>query len=219
MITVFKVQRSTFINYCSIFEGHSDQCVFIDPAWELDKFELYLKDNKRDLVAILLTHHHYDHCHLANKLALKYNVPVYMSQMEVRFYRFHCANLNVIYPWQHQLMLHGLSPIQIYHTPGHTFGGICYQYHDALVTGDTLFNEGCGFCKDKGSSAALLYESLMMLKKTLPGEIRIFPGHRFKSELGLRFDALLKRNIYLNIEDKEAFIRFRTRGDGDYKFV
>src|SRR3546814_16343130 len=38
----------------------------------------------------------------------------------------------------------GEIPIELIHTPGHTPGSQCFFVNDCLVSGDTLFLEGCG---------------------------------------------------------------------------
>ena len=38
----------------------------------------------------------------------------------------------------------GEIPIQLLHTPGHTPGSQCFYVNGCLVSGDTLFLDGCG---------------------------------------------------------------------------
>ncbi|WP_255464314.1 MBL fold metallo-hydrolase [Legionella sp. PC997] len=211
-IEIIKTQRFKFINYCPVVvDTENKTCIFIDPSWEKRKFQNFVTRNELRVVAILLTHHHLDHSHLANYFAKYYECPVFMSSSEIEYYGFQCHNLKAIYPFQNLLNLEHLPSIIIHQTPGHTFGGLCFQIDNVLFTGDTLFNEGCGFCHSKGGDAGMMFDSLNYLKKMIPDEVLVYPGHRYHHDLGQCFSEVKKMNIYLNIEDRNDFIQFRTR--------
>lgn len=211
-IELIKTQRFFFINYCPIIiDDDSDCCILVDPAWEKRKLMDYISDHGLQVRAILLTHHHLDHSHLANYFAKKYQCPVYMSSTEMEYYHYKCKNLQPIYPNQQVLTLDNFPSIILHHTPGHTIGGICYQVENALMTGDTLFNEGCGICYARGGDPGMMFDSLNYLKKVVANSVQIYPGHRFHHDLGQRFAEVKKMNIYLNIDDRDEFIRFRSR--------
>lgn len=212
-----KVTRSVFKNYCyTIVDQENHSAIFIDPAWEMDKI---LRDIEQYAVvpkAVLLTHHHMDHVHLAGDFAKTFNIPVYISQDEIDFYGYSCTNL---------VGLKSYSPffidnvyIKPIHTPGHTYGGICYLINDYLFTGDTLFIEGCGVCLGKGSSPEALYQTLQNLKAVIPYETRIYPGHSFGKEPGVTFEELLQLNIYCHFKTEKDFVGFRMRSQQNKTF-
>jgi glyoxylase-like metal-dependent hydrolase (beta-lactamase superfamily II) len=68
--------------------------------------------------------------------------------------------------------------IELIHTPGHTPGSQCFLVRDRLVTGDTLFVDGCGRVDLPGGDAAQLRESLRKLAK-LPDNVTVCPGHDY----------------------------------------
>jgi glyoxylase-like metal-dependent hydrolase (beta-lactamase superfamily II) len=68
--------------------------------------------------------------------------------------------------------------IELIHTPGHTPGSQCFLVHDRLVTGDTLFVDGCGRVDLPGGDGAQLRESLRQLAK-LPDNVAVCPGHDY----------------------------------------
>ena len=68
--------------------------------------------------------------------------------------------------------------IEVIHTPGQTRGSQCFLVRDRLVTGDTLFVDGCGRVDLPGGNAAQLRESLRTLAK-LPEHVTVCPGHDY----------------------------------------
>jgi hydroxyacylglutathione hydrolase len=71
--------------------------------------------------------------------------------------------------------------VELLHTPGHTPGSQCFLVDGLLVSGDTLFLQGCGRTDLPGSDASAMFESLRNLA-TLPDETVVYPGHAY-SEL------------------------------------
>jgi hydroxyacylglutathione hydrolase len=210
-LTIIKTSRLVFKNYTYLIVNEaSKQGILIDPAWELAKYNEALKVDNIKLSAILLTHHHLDHSHLANDLAIQHECPVYMAQDEIQYYQFKCNNLQPIPSDCEFFDIAGIS-IRVIATPGHTYGGVCYLIDNQLFTGDTLFNEGCGICNTKGGNPRQMYDSLQKFKSVLSKDTLIYPGHEFKYPIGQSFDFLMKNNIYMQINDIEDFIKFRMR--------
>lgn len=205
-----KVHNQIFKNYCYlIIHVLSKEAILIDPAWEIDKIKIAIETHKVNLIAILLTHHHLDHVHLANTLAEEYSVPVRMSRIEIDYYNFSCSHLVPIdHPHEFNMGKIKVLPLS---TPGHTKGAICYWINNDLFTGDTLFIEGCGLCFGKGSDPEAMFDSLSQLKMVLPAETRIYPGHSYGQEPGQPFARLLENNIYLSFTQREQFVAFRMR--------
>jgi hydroxyacylglutathione hydrolase len=205
-----RVVNSVFINYCYIvMDLATHEAVLIDPAWEIEKIDLQFMIFDIKPIAILLTHHHFDHINLAETFVKKYNIPVYMSKAEIECYGFSCPNLIAIEKSQ-QFSINQLKIVPLF-TPGHTKGAISYWIDHALFTGDTLFIEGCGMCVGKGSDPNALFNSLKHLKNIIPPETLVFPGHSYGKEPGQTFSYLLQNNIYLQITTAEEFIQYRMR--------
>ncbi len=71
-----------------------------------------------------------------------------------------------------------LRPVRLLHTPGHTPGSQCFVVGDNLVSGDTLFIDGCGRTDLPGADPDEMYTSLQRLA-SLPGRHILWPGHHY----------------------------------------
>ncbi len=209
IIQPLKVTNLSMINYCYlIVNTNLNTALIIDPAWELQTIESALKQHQVQLKGILLTHHHFDHVHLAKPLALQYQIPVFMSQAEINFYDFKCPNLNAISKFEFFTLANII--IKPIFTPGHTYGGSSYLIENNLFCGDTLFIEGCGMCWGAGANANTLFHSLQILK-TLPPQTLVYPGHSYGKTPGQTLQYVLKHNLYLHFSQEQDFVTYRMR--------
>ncbi len=71
----------------------------------------------------------------------------------------------------------GGSDLRIMHTPGHTKDSVCLKGEGFLIGGDVLFVDGHGRTDLPGGSDMEMRETIQRLKKELPGETLIYPGH------------------------------------------
>jgi hydroxyacylglutathione hydrolase len=130
-----------------------------------------------------------------------------MSNEEIQLSGFRAPSLCGIdsMPWR----VDGLCIVPL-PTPGHTAGCICYLIGANLFSGDVLFAEGCGLCRD-AAGAYEMFESLQYLKRVLVPHTRIFPGHSYGKQPGQLFADVVRDNIYMQICDKKLFAAFRLR--------
>ncbi len=209
-VHTIKVSKLWMKNYSYIVqEEESRDAVLVDPALDAKAIEAKLEETRSGLKAILITHIHPDHVGLVELFARKYDVPVWLSKVEKDFYKFEAPNLSLTDACEPfhcgELEIHPLL------TPGHTKGSLCYVVGSNLISGDTLFVEGCGICHGKGADPEEMFDSLAFLKQTLSPEMRIYPGHSFGKLPGTKFEELLKNNLYLQIDEKETFVKIRMR--------
>jgi hydroxyacylglutathione hydrolase len=138
------------------------------------------------LVALLATHHHFDH--VGGNLDLLTAVPdlrIYGSATDAPRIpgitdRLHDGD---------RVMVGSLTGTVIL-IPAHTSGHVAYHFasEDVLFTGDTLFAGGCGRLFE--GDAPQMMASLARLA-ALPDTTRIFCGHEY-TEKNLRFAAMLE---------------------------
>ncbi|MDU1065339.1 MAG: MBL fold metallo-hydrolase [Cutibacterium avidum] len=205
-----RVRSGAAINYCYILQDEvTKRAVIVDPAWDSAAIELALANLGAELGAVVLTHSHDDHVNAAPQLAMRHKCPVYMSAGEIAVSHFRCPGLRPVWDG-HEIVVDSVS-LTVLLTPGHTSGSVCYLQEHALFSGDTLFIEGCGIIADPCGDVDDMYRSIQKLHRMVPGDIRVWPGHRYRSELGLSMAEVVEKNIYFSLRDINQFRRFRMR--------
>ena len=184
------------------------KCALVDPAWDVDLLLEFIKKHDLDLESIFLTHGHFDHTQGLRDCLMYKAVDVYMSNKELLQLRPN--GLSIEYTHDKQTIKLGNSTLHIMHTPGHSPGGQCIYTHPHLITGDTLFVNGCGRCDFDGSNPEAMYKSLQRIKK-LPEDTIIYPGHNYadipKDTLSNQFLS----NRFLVAQDYDTFYRLRMQ--------
>ena len=85
-------------------------------------------------VAILLTHHHFDHIGGVGEILQHYSIPVYGPRGEnIPVVEFSLKNNDAV------SLENGDLKFEIIDVPGHTRGHIAYYRQGMLLCGDTLF--------------------------------------------------------------------------------
>ena len=138
------------------------------------------------LVAVLATHHHFDHVGGHDDL-LKSNAALRI---------FGSADDGARIPGITDRLRDGETirpaglPARVILIPAHTSGHVAYHFPDekAVFTGDTLFVAGCGRLFE--GDAAQMMRSLGKLS-ALPDDTAVYCGHEY-TEKNLRFAATLE---------------------------
>lgn len=196
-------------NFSYIIADHATaKAAVIDPAWEVGKIITLLEQQQLTLDKVLLTHSHYDHINGLDELFMhSAKVPLYLSRQEADFWQVgHASAVTLVQDAQIEL---GNTSIEMLHTPGHTPGSVCYKVGNNLLTGDTLFLNGCGRCDLRGGDAGVLYTSLDKLKHSLSTDINIFPGHNYYCEHTTDWQLQLSGNPFLQFNTQAEFINYR----------
>jgi len=194
-----------------VFDTRYQEAVVIDPVGDINKIENTLSRLNLKLKGILITHTHFDHIGLVAPIVDQYQCKVWVSSEEYKSLHLSLDKIVIIdEEASFNVAKMAVKPLL---TPGHTNGSICYLIGDNLITGDTLFIEGCGTCFGENSDPALMFSSLKKLKNIISPTTSIFPGHSYGQSPGKPFKFLLANNIYLQFTDiqEELFISFRMR--------
>ena len=156
------------------------EVALVDPAWDIDGLVEHVEEQDFKLVAALVTHYHPDHCgggmrghHIEGVAELlgKRGVKVYVHREEADGLRkvTGLEESDLVRVDSGDRMSVGEIEVEFLHTPGHTPGSQCFRIRNTLVSGDTLFIQGCGRVDLPGSDPDSMYESLKRLA-SLPDE-------------------------------------------------
>ncbi len=174
-------------------DTETGEALLVDPAYAVDDLLAVLEEDGMRCVGVLGTHFHPDHLggpmagwtiEGVGALLERVQVPVHVQRDEV--------------PWvvratgvgADHLVAHdsgdrvrvGDVEVELVHTPGHTPGSQCFLVDGHLVSGDTLFLEGCGRTDLPGSDPEAMYESLTTRLARVPDDAVVFPGHLYSAE-------------------------------------
>ena len=160
---------------CYIISG-SEGCLVIDPGDEPDMILKAIGNQK--LLAILLTHGHFDHVGAVRDLAAETDCRVFLCEADLALPRsmtsgplFHTDT----YTDGDEITLNGLT-FTVLHTPGHTPGSVCLCFEHVMFSGDTLFAGSIGRTDFPGSDHAQMVQSLKRLT-ALDTNYTVCPGH------------------------------------------
>ncbi len=150
------------------------EAIVVDPG-ESGPVIAALDASQLSLAAILVTHHHADHCGGVDALRSRLTGPVYGPKRET----IPQPAIGLGEGDHIEVLGIGFDVIDV---PAHTAGHIAF-FHAAdavdepvLFCGDTLFSAGCGRLFE--GTAAQMHDSLSKLAK-LPGATRVCCGHEY----------------------------------------
>ena len=131
------------------------------------------------IVGILQTHGHMDHVQALPALKERLAVPVYAHPGD-----------DYPIPIDHQLsdgdeLKFGKDHVvKVFHTPGHTPGGVCFLTGKHLISGDTLFPGGPGNTWGNKDNFDRIIANIETKLFTLPDDTSVYPGHGKDTTIG-----------------------------------
>ena len=153
------------------------EAAVIDPGWEIATILETLRRDDYRLRHIFVTHTHFDHVGGVAPLVEQTDAQVHVHAAEAA--RLAVEPGNVVPVDSGGEVLVGRLPVTCIHTPGHTPGSQCVYVDGKLLSGDTLFIQGCGRCDLPGGDAAELYRSLTQRLRRLDDQTVLYPGHHY----------------------------------------
>jgi hydroxyacylglutathione hydrolase len=185
----------------AIINEHNKNVVVVDPGDAKPVLD-FLASHHYHLIAILITHKHWDHSNGIQNIIDHYSVPVYGPI---------CEALPLI---THGLKKHDeihLAPLalslKVMHIPGHTLEHIAYYNNHVLFSGDTLFSGGCGRVFE--GTYAQMFESLQCLAN-LSDETLVYCGHEY-TQANLEFAQIVEPNNHYLLKRLAQVITARRK--------
>jgi glyoxylase-like metal-dependent hydrolase (beta-lactamase superfamily II) len=177
----------------------NQKAIIIDPGAKAERILSALGENM-ELVAILLTHAHFDHIGAINDLLAIHPCPIYLHEDDQALMRDPQLNYSFpkrfivdqeTRPYPSKLVL-GDFVFEVIETPGHTDGSVCLIINNWMFSGDTLFMQSVGRTDLRTGNPTKMKQSLRKLK-ALDQDYLVYPGH--DDPTSLKEEKL--HNIYL----------------------
>ncbi len=169
-----------------MYDTTTKHCLLVDPGEAKPAIET-IEKLQLNPVAILVTHHHWDHSNGVTDLINKYDVEVFAcDENKIPGAKIHLKDGD-------EFLINKLRiKFKAIRVPCHTLDHTAFYTPNLVFTGDTLFTGGCG--KFFEGTPTQMFNSLEKLKK-LSLETLVYCGHEY-TQSNLKFAALVEpKNI------------------------
>jgi len=173
-------------------DGSAADCLVVDTGLDVTGLLDFLRRNKLNPIALILTHGHIDHIAGVDALHSRFpDIKIYIHKLDAELLSDAVGNLSFMTGCSFTaaqpvscveegdiIDLAGIK-LQVIHTPGHTQGGIClYAKEDGVVfVGDTLFAGSVGRTDFPTGNMRQLIQSIKDKLLILPADTKVCPGH------------------------------------------
>jgi glyoxylase-like metal-dependent hydrolase (beta-lactamase superfamily II) len=201
----------------AIGDRTTGEALLVDPAYAVDDLLDALAADEMTCVGVLGTHYHPDH--LGGDLASwriegvatlleRVQVPIHVQRDEVPWVERTTAvgSADLAPHDSGDVVQVGGIDVELIHTPGHTPGSQCFLVEGRLVSGDTLFLDGCGRTDLPGSDPEAMYESLTTRLARVPDDTVLFPGHLYSAEPSASLGDTRRNNFVFQPRSVEQWL-------------
>jgi glyoxylase-like metal-dependent hydrolase (beta-lactamase superfamily II) len=188
----------------------------IDPAYGVRELVELLDADGLRCTDVLVTHYHPDHVGgslggwsiegLAELRELGADARIHVQEPEAFGVRRVTGVEDLVLHESGDVVEVGAIPITLIHTPGHTPGSQCFFVDGRLVSGDTLFLDGCGRTDLPGGDPAQLYESLTQKLAVVPDDAVLYPGHLYSMEPSAPMGEVRTHNYVFRPKTREQWL-------------
>jgi glyoxylase-like metal-dependent hydrolase (beta-lactamase superfamily II) len=183
------------VNFVYAFgDRETGEAVLVDPAYRPGELIDLVEADGMRVSGVFATHYHPDHVggNLGGRAQIdgivemleRIDVPIHVQADEVEWVT------KVTGVGEGSLVAHaagdvvtvGDFEVSLIHTPGHTPGSQCLLVNGHLISGDTLFLDGCGRTDLPGSDPEEMYRTLTHRLSVISDDTILFPGHLYSAD-------------------------------------
>ena len=205
-----------------IGDRQTRECLVVDPAFDVAGILAAAQADDYRVVGALVSHWHPDHVGgnlfghdvqgLAQLLELS-PCPIYVHEDDANWVKMMTgigdSDLSRVSSGDRIAV--GQIEVECLHTPGHTEGSQCFRCGQALVSGDTLFLEGCGRTDLPGGDVEQMWRTLYERLLALPADLVLYPGHDYGHQPSASLEEVRRTNPILQAPDYATFVAMRGR--------
>ena len=165
--------------------GDDERVVVIDAPHDSEAIVAAI--GGRQLDGIVCTHGHNDHINAAVAVAEATGAPIALHPADRMLWEVVHPDRRPEIDMAHGDVLQlGGAQLQVWHTPGHSPGGVCLYLAElgVIFTGDTLFQGGPGATGRSYSHFPTIIESLRRLLMYMPPDTVVHTGHGESTTIG-----------------------------------
>ncbi len=187
--------RQLQVGFMAVFayivgDKDSKSGLVIDPAAETDRIIAEAEKNGIEIKYIVNTHGHVDHISGNADMKKKTGAKIIVHEadadmlhstpaMVLNMFRAKSSPAADITVKDGDIIRVGSISLSVFHTPGHTPGGISLYTDGYVFTGDTLFVESVGRTDLPGASWETMAKAIREKLLTLPDDTVVLPGHNY----------------------------------------
>lgn len=198
------------------------ECLVVDPAWDVAGIVEAAATDGYTIRGALVTHYHPDHVggplfghdvEGLGALLAACPCPIHVHRAEAHGVKVvtGVSDSDLVLHDGNDKVTVGDVEVELLHTPGHTPGSQCFRCGSALVSGDTLFLQGCGRTDLPGGDVDEMWRTLTTRLATLPDDLVLYPGHQYAPAPSAPLGDVRRTNQFLQIPDLASWRRVMGR--------
>jgi len=192
MLEVGPFMENTYVVGCE----ETKEAAVIDPGAEEDEILAAIRRLGVTVTKILNTHAHIDHIGAVQAVRKATGAKFCLHEAEAPFvegYDQQCRFFGVRFGDKPQIdgflkdgdvVEVGRLRGKVLHTPGHSPGGLCFDFGENVFVGDTLFNGSIGRTDLPGGNYDQLIDNIKRKLLTLPPATKAWSGHGPATTIG-----------------------------------